>query len=256
MPKKEWTAEERKAFGEKMRKAKLDKETHSTYPPTPPTPPEPVDPGPVQNQEVEELKRMIQEMQASMWQQSQGRQVNQLGATIGTTERYSLDPDNYPDPRERLAKEQRLSRFAFDQNFELNYLCHPTRRYQTIDGHWQIEPQFDLELIRIVMDEVTGEPTNGRYVVCRGIFFEDPDSAISVARENGLEVDENNEKSFLDEMRYLRMRDWLLEAFYPPLPQVKQNKKEMVIGGKLVEYFEVNSENSEAIPFSKLRTKV
>lgn len=37
MVKKQWTDEERKAFGEKMRRAKLDKQTHSTYPPEPKT---------------------------------------------------------------------------------------------------------------------------------------------------------------------------------------------------------------------------
>ena len=114
-----------------------------------------------------------------------------------------------------------------------------------------------MELNRIVMDEDTGDPTNGRYTICRMVFHEDPDAALVVARENGVNIADFEERAFLDEMRYLRARDWLLEAFYPPKPsQPKKNKKEMGIGGKLVEYFEINSESSEPMPFGELNTKL
>ena len=74
-----------------------------------------------------------------------------------------------------------------------------------------------------------------------------------VAREQGVDIDEMGEREFLDEMRYLRVRNWLLEAFYPPKRDMeKKNKKEMAIGGKIVQYFEVSSPNGTAIPFKDL----
>jgi len=49
----------------------------------------------------------------------------------------------------------------------------------------------------------------------------------------------------------------LMEAFYPPVStDTQSNKKQMVVNGKLVEYFEVNSEQSAGIPFGDLKTKV
>ena len=103
------------------------------------------------------------------------------------------------------------------------------------------------------MDEDTGEPTNKRYMVRQAILHEDPQAAITVAREQGLEVDEENQKSFLDEMRYIRMRDWLLEAFYPPKPaQEKKNKSQTVVGNVLVDMWEINSEDPSSISFGEL----
>jgi hypothetical protein len=260
MPKKDWTPEERAAFGEKMRQAKLNKQTGSQFPPKEEVDKsEPVDPGPTKTPDYESMMRMVLELQRAFINQQAatgGQTVSPTGSLVGTQERYVLDPDYYADPTERLRNEPRLQRFAFKDNYEIKYKCYPTRRYETIDHRWVQEPQFDLDLIRIMYDEATGVPTNGRYTVCRGVFFEDPETAVVVARDNGLEVDETNQRQFLDEMRYIRMRDWLLEAFYPALPQVVKNKKEMVIGGKLVDYFEVNSEDSETVPFSQLKSKI
>lgn len=212
------------------------------------------------NQDVEELKRQVEELKATLGQvlarpqpSSHQGQLTQRGI-VGTVDRYRMD--RYPDPRNRLAIEPKLKRFAFNQNFELSWLVAPAR-YQTIDGVWQREPQFTLELWRKMLDEDTGEDTQKRFVICRGIFFEDPEAAVIVAQENGLSVDETNEELFLNEMRYIRMRDWLLETFYPPKPtQAKSNKREMVIGNKLVEVFEVNSETPETINFSQLKNKL
>lgn len=178
------------------------------------------------------------------------------GRLVGVVDKYVVDPEHYPDPRARLFKEPRLQRFAFDQNYELSWDVSTTR-YETKEGLNVQEPKFTIGLIRVMFDDITGEPTNGRYMICNAIFHEDPQSAIVIAREKGLPVEDNNEKEFLDEMRYLRMRDWLFEAFYPPITaQAKKNKKEMVIGNKLVDYWEVNSEDAEVMPFNQLNSKL
>ena len=89
------------------------------------------------------------------------------------------------------------------------------------------------------------------------IFFEDPDAALAVARENGLDVRDYEEKEFLDEMRYLRVRNWLLEAFYPPtITNKKQNKKQMVVGNQVVEYYEVSGVDSASMPFNDLKNSL
>lgn len=205
----------------------------------------------------EDLRSLVEELQNRLnnLSQQQGPQLTSRGI-VGTIDRYLMDPANYPDPRPRLQEEPRLKRFAFGDNYELTWEVVPTR-YQTIDGVWQQEPKFTLELIGVAYDPDTGERTNRRYTITRGIFFEDPEAAIVVARDNGLEVDETNQKQFLDEMRYLRFRNWLMEAFFPPISSApKKDKKEMVIGNKLVETWEVSSESSERIDFGSLKNKL
>lgn len=215
----------------------------------------PVDHGDLQRQ-VNELKAMLLDgMLANRSAAPSGPQATSQGL-VGMFEKYNLDPNYYPNPCERLANEPRLARFAFPLNFELEWNVGVSQ-YKTIDGINTKEPKFEIQLNRIMLDEETGEPTLGRIVICKGIFHEDPDAAVIVAREQGFDVNSFGEKEFLDEMRYLRIRDWLFEAFFTPLPAThKTNKREMVINGKLVQYFEINDENGASIPFDKLGNKL
>jgi len=50
-------------------------------------------------------------------------------------------------------------------------------------------------------------------------------------------VPESLQKDFMDEMRYLAMRDWLLEAFYPTRPTNTAERHEEVIDNRLVYTF-------------------
>lgn len=206
---------------------------------------------------VSDLMRQIKEIQetnallrAAVLNQQTGPQVTARGM-IGTFEKYIIDPDHYPSPTERLARESRLAQFAFPINYELTFEV-TTTEYQTKDGINTKEPRFTVELNKIMLDE-DGVETDGRYTIRRMILHEDPQAALVIAREQGLEVDESNEKAFLDEMRYIRIRDWLLEAFYRPRDtSTKKNKREMVVDGKIVQYFEINSVSSSGVPFNEL----
>lgn len=243
MPRPKKGSPEAKAWGEKMRAARNK------------VPPSTEDV--IQPQSNEDLAKLVKELQTRLDQikPETSPQLTSRGV-VGTVDRYVMDSANYPDPRPKLIAESRLSRFAFGENYELNWEVVPTR-YQTIDGIWQQEPKFTLELIGVGFDDDTGEKTDRRYTICRGIFFEDPEAAVVVAHENGLTVDEDNQKQFLDEMRYLRFRDWLLEAFFPVINSApKKDRKEMVIGNKLVETWEVSSENPERLDFSALKHKL
>lgn len=181
----------------------------------------------------------------------------QGGKLIGSLEKYPLAPTDYPNPIERLFKEARLARFALQENYDLMWKIS-TVEYTTIDNVRVKEPRFTLELGRKLYDEETGEPLydedgNQRgYIISRFIMHEDPDAALVIARDEGIDVDETNEKAFLDEMRYLRCRDWLLECFFPT-PIKKMAKKTMVVGGTEVETYTITSTKSEKIPFDKIK---
>jgi hypothetical protein len=181
-----------------------------------------------------------------------GLQIGSQGQLVGTREKYVLDPKRYPDPRSRLADEQPLERFAFKQNYDMEWEVGVSS-YQTKDGVNTREPKFTLKLRRIVFDDDTGLPTDQRYVICQAIFHEDPDAALVIAQEKGYTVDTENELNFLNEMRYLRMRDWLMEAFYPPKPKLENKKREAVVGNRVVEIFTVNGTETQAIPFDQIK---
>lgn len=219
----------------------------------------PVDHGTPSPTDYADLLKQITELKAYLFDTkgttNQGSSVTKNGI-VGTFEKYLTDPAHYPNPCERLAQEPRLARFAFGLNYELTWNISVSQ-YQTKDGLYMKEPKFTIELNKVIMDENTGEPTNGRFTISTGIFHEDPEAALIIAQENDVPVDEENEKQFLDEMRYLRIRNWLMDVFYTPQSiSNKSNRKDMVVAGKLVQYFEVNSTESAAIPFGQLNNKL
>jgi hypothetical protein len=207
--------------------------------------------------EYEDLLRQIKEVQQMPWQliaqmqQGQPQAAVAHGKLTGTTEKFPelaqrIADAGYPDPTERLSNEPKLARFAFPINYELNFIVDESS-YTTIDNVRMREPKFTLELVRRMLDEENGEDTGGRYVVCQLIFHEDPDTALVVAKANGVDINPQDEAMFLNEMRYIRMRDWLLECFYPPQISTSRQKRQMVIEGKLVDYYEVNTEGASGI---------
>ena len=127
--------------------------------------------------------------------------------------------------------------------------------YQTLTGKNMVEPKFRIVLNRIVLND-QGEQTDKRYIARKMIFFEDPEAALVIARENGLEVDKSDEKLFLNEMRYLRIRDWLFDIFWPKPADEMGRIKEEIIGGTIVQVFTKSSEDSSSIPFDKLESKL
>ncbi len=186
-------------------------------------------------------------------QPSQSIGVNRQGGMVGEVERYLVDPNNYPDPTPRLAKEPRLQAVNFNYNYELDYNMDIVS-YETKTGINMKEPKFHISLNRVVLDD-QGNRTDKRYIAKRLVFHEDPQAAIVIARENGLPIDDSNEKAFLDEMRYLRCRDWLFGVFWPTPPSEKAQIREEVIGGTIVQVFTKASQDSSEIEFDKLTNK-
>jgi hypothetical protein len=260
MPRKAWTEEERKAFGAKMKAARAAKESSPEQPQTniPKIEQEPQVSNTTQNVDIGELLKRIKELEDRQLFTQPVQQNVQFGANglVGTRDRYVIDPLNYLDPRDRLYDEKLLTRFAFKENYELTWNVSNTV-YTTIDNIRTREPKFTIELLKVQINEDTGERMNGRYLISTAIFHEDPDAAVTIAREKGLQIDESNQRAFLDEMRYMRIRDWLLDCFLDPKPvQAKQNRREVTLGNKVVPFFEINSVDKEAMPFAQLNGKL
>lgn len=283
MPQKKWTEEQKKAASERMKAMlaakKAEKEAalvpeevpHEQLPgerlpgagqeplPEPTNAPRETAVTNAPEQNTEELLRHALEAISNLTAQlgNQGQPAGptlQNGKLLGTVEKYSTDLSRYPDPRERLANEQRLQRFGFQENYDLEWKV-TTVEYTTINNIRMKEPRFQLDLINVIHDETTGERTGGRFLEYRLVFHEDPDSALWVARNNGIAVDDFTELDFLNEMRYIQMRDWLVGRFYKPQLEKQAIHKEMVVNGKLVDYFEVSDENPTTIPFDQLNTR-
>jgi hypothetical protein len=231
---KQWTPEERKAFGEKMKAAKLAKQQEEKT--------ESKVEASVANEDYAALLKKIEELEA--------RQFFQQPAPVQPVRsitKYSLEAADWPDPRERLANESKLSSFAFKENFILKWDVGRVN-YEKDGVHYQ-EPKFRIELWRWKRDPETQELTNKQYRVHKATFFEDPSAAMAVAIEKGIEVDDTLQKAFLDEMRYMRVRDWLFGIFYPTPSAKSEGHREEVIGNRLVPVIEMSSTKPTEISF-------
>lgn len=273
MPKKEWTEEERKAFGDKMRairEAKLAAAKEEVPAPEPPKDEIPTD---TDNEDMETLRRRVDQLMESQALLTAallkgqatpqgGMQIGQQGKLIGEVDKYLVDPNNYPDPTKRLAAEPKLQTIAFNHNYELMYEFK-VRSYETKTGLNMREPEFLITLLRVGIDDqgnrvkvkVGDEIRDKFYVARRFVFHEDPQAAMVVARENNIAIDAENEKTFLDEMRYLRIKDWLFDFFWRKKPQVKDGVQEEAIGGTIVQVFTKSSEEPSAVDFDQLKSK-
>jgi len=259
--KKEWTDEERKAFAEKMKEAREKNQVNKSSPNEKEVTEERVE---IQSDEstddlkrqVEEMKRNMEQMQALLLNtQKETPPMNRSGDMIGEWVKYLVDPALYPDPTPRLRKEPRLQPLAFDYNYEISYNVGISS-YETKSGRFVKEPKFEMQLERIVLDD-QGNQTDKRWIVKKLIFHEDPSAAMVIARENGLEVDKSDEKRFLNEMRYYRVRDWLFDIFWAKGIDAQNNPvKEEVIGGSVVQVYTKSSVESSGIPFDQLTTKL
>lgn len=250
MTKKEPTAKQlaaRKAASERFKKMHQDKKTIN-----PKTVELPENNTEIVSDEpsITDLIRQITELKAAMF--DSGRQETNVkqGALVGETDKYSTDKGTYTDPTPRLKEEKKLQTIAFNYNYELDYSFQITS-YPNKFGINMREPRFNITLNRVVLDD-QGEQTNKRYIARKLIFHEDPEAAMAIARENGLTVQSDNEQWFLDEMRYLRVRDWLFDIFWPKQANESAKVQEEVIGGQIVQVFTKSSEDSSEIDFNKL----
>lgn len=271
MPKKDMTPEERKAWGAKMRAAREAKKE----PKQPPKVPKEDAPGIDMQDDInlKTLQRQLDEvmetnalLKAAVLGQNNGDSVGVKGTQlVGEVDKYLVDEANYPDPTPRLSQEARLQTIAFGHNYELDYEFK-VRSYETKTGLNMREPEFTVTLSRIVLDDQgnrvkilnpkSGRLEEKRYRAKRLMFHEDPQAALVIARENNLDIDKSDERVFLNEMRYIRVRDWLFDVFWPRPADQRSEIQEEAVGGTIVQFFTKSSEDPSNVDFDKLDTKI
>lgn len=243
MPKKNMTEEERKAFGEKMKAAReAKKNAHKENPPTEETQTsETQGSSPKQvtldedkfNQLMERLAKLEEAKTQTTTEAPKDSGFDHLGRPVGVIQRYSVDPANYKDPRDQLKALPELQRFAFAENFMLEWDIDQLI-YETKFGTSFADPKFTLVLWKKMFDE-DGKPNGKRILIQTGIFFEDPAASIKEAAAMGLPIDKANSPEFLEQMRFYRYKQWLLDIFNPKRPtNTSKNYTEMVVDNKIV----------------------
>lgn len=254
MPKKEWTPEERQAFADKMKQAREEKT--KTTPSAEPSNVEPSDKVELTQEQFQALMERLSKLETSKTETlptppNDNVQLSTLGKAIGVMHKYSVNPDDYDDPRDRLMAIPALERFAFRTNYFLKWDVEQTI-YETKFGTSYAEPRFELRLYKRLfeddgtptpdIDKATGQqrvdeqgrPQYKSYLVTKGFFFEDPAASLKEAVALGIPVTDANSKEFLKKMRELRYENWLLEVFNKPRTTSKPNKESMVIGSSVV----------------------
>lgn len=234
---RQWTDEEKKAFGEKMKQARANKtktplETNTQKPSV-------EIPEDTLKELMDRLAKLEAEKASRPAEPTQQATINSMGQVQGVREKYTINKAAYAhiDPRERLFDDPKLSRFAPRENYNL-YWRVDTSRYQNAQGIWMAEPRFELELRRKALDDDGN--VIGEYHVNKLVSHEDWDAAVDIANALGLDIDPNMGKDFIDEMRYQNFRMWLEEQFFQPKPiqRVNGGMKETVVGGKVVTFYE------------------
>lgn len=233
---KQWTDEERKAFGEKMKASRAAK-TKTPLETKQPTVEIPEDTLKVLMDRIAALEAEKATRPAEALGQPT---INNMGQVQGVREKYTINKAAYShvDPRERLFDEPKLSRFAPRENYSMYWGILVTR-YQNAQGIWMAEPRFELEVRKKVLDE-DGEPTGREYLLGKMVSHEDWDAAVDIANSLGMDIDPAMGSAFIDEMRYQNFRMFVEELFFKPKPiqQVNGGKSEMVIGGTVVTVYE------------------
>lgn len=237
---RKWTEEEKKAFGAKMKalreeKAKQTveqiKETGEAPKPTVEIPAE----------QLSELMARLDKLEAEKKQSYQPTQaqISPTGQIMGIQERYPISKALYVhlNPIQRLLNEPAWKRFALEDNYHLLWDVFTTT-YTTSTGVKMSEPRFELEIRQKQMDEDGN--VIGEYQIGKHVRHEDYDAAVELALSLGMEVDPNMGVEFLDEMRYQDWKMFINEIFFPPkaISQSNNGKKEIVVGGKVVTFYE------------------
>lgn len=193
--------------------------------------------------EVEELKaanpnvKVTPEAAVATLSQMDGAQLNNRGVQ-GRVFKYPVEKSYYPDPTERLYDDERLKRFAMRENFYFKW--DVTGETYESNGITFTEPRFTVELYRYILDE-DGNRTGKMILVNRQMQHEDEFIARVAADKLGVKFDTHEE--LLNEMRYYRIRQWLLGVFAPPkINEYRKRQNTMVVDGKVVEVFDTEEQ--------------
>lgn len=194
--------------------------------------------------EIEELKKqknpeMTPEAALQYTAQMQGQPVVGKNGIQGKMFRYPVEKSYYPNPIERLYDEPTLSRFNLRENYFFDWEVEGIE-YEKY-GVTYAEPKFTVRIFRKLYGE-DGMP-NGKYaLINRQVQHEDEVVARAAADKLGITDEFEDFQAMMNEMRYMRIRQWLLDLFKPPqVTTHNQVPTQQVIDGKVVEVFDTEA---------------
>jgi chemotaxis protein histidine kinase CheA len=150
----------------------------------------------------------------------------------GIQYKYSVEKGFYPDPTEQLYQEPRLTRFNLRENYIFKWDVEGVI-YESNNVTYG-EPRFVLELFQRMYDN-QGNDTGKMFFIKRAYIHEDELSARLAADKLGLTDKFDTFEDMMNSMRYLVMRNWLLEIFYPKQITTRNTVINKVIDGKPVQ---------------------
>ena len=175
--------------------------------------------------------------------------ISANGGVQGRVVKHSLKKSDYPDPTSRLYEDERLKRHNLRENYIFTW--DVTGEQYEKNGVTYAEPRFTVCLYRRLFDDMD-MPTGKAALISRTMLHEDEFVAQIIADRLGLLENFANTKEMMDEVRYRRIRDWLIPIFIPSKPEEHANRRtEMVIDGKAVEVFDTEKVLGEAAADSK-----
>lgn len=186
------------------------------------------------------VEQKLEELEATAPGRSHKARLGAGGEVQGIVYRYEVDKNYYPDPTKRLLDEPKLIRFAPHQNFIFRWAVDGVEYKK--NNITYAEPRFTVELFRRLYNE-DGEPTGSAALVARNILHEDDFTTRIMAGRLGIldQFDDTDEgfRALMSEIRYQRMREWLLSIFTPAKIQTHRKRPtQQVIDGKVVEVFD------------------
>ncbi len=195
--------------------------------------------------EMAELKKQVNsdrtpEAALEYTAQMQGQPVVGKNGIQGKLFKYPVEPSYYPNPIEKLYAEPTLSRHNLKENYFLDWEVTGVE-YEKY-GVTYAEPKFTIRLFRRLFDD-DGITPSGRFaLINRHIQHEDEVVARSAADKLGITEQFENFAEMMNEMRYHRIRNWLLELFTPvKVTHHNRMPTQEVIAGKVVEVFDTEA---------------
>ena len=191
--------------------------------------------------EVDELKKtknpdVTPEAALQYTAQMQGQPVIGRNGIQGKLFKYPIEESFYPNPLDRLYELPELSRFNLKENYFFDW--EVTGAEYEKYGVTYAEPRFTIRLFRKMYDE-EGQPNGKLALINRHIQHEDELVARAAADKLGLTDTFESFQDMMNEMRFMRIRQWVLDLFKPPKVETHKNKPTtMNIDGKVVEVFD------------------
>ena len=171
--------------------------------------------------------------------EQQGKPIVGHKGIQGKLFKYSVEPSHYPNPVDRLYDLPELKRHGLRDNYLLDWEVEGVE-YEKY-GVTYAEPRFTVRLFRRLFDD-NDQPNGKMALINRQIQHEDEVVARSAADKLGITDSFPSFEDMMDEMRFQRIKDWLLELFMPAkVTHHNHMPIQQVIAGKVVEVFDTET---------------